>query len=116
MRVKALEDALERMAEVQQQNHMELRRAFHMTDAHLWVLKSICEDFTAGEVVIVDDKAKPTINFQAYYTKFNEQQIKAAEAAEATAAARLKAAEEKAEQEAQQGAEVFGGGQDVAHP
>jgi hypothetical protein len=116
MRVKALEDALQRMAEVQQQNHMELRRAFHMTDAHLWVLKSICEDLTAGEAVIVDDKAKPTINFQAYYTRFNERQIEAAEAAEASAEARLKAAEEKAEQEVQQDAEVFGGEQHVTHP
>jgi hypothetical protein len=112
MRINALEEGLERMVQAQQLNHTELRKAFHMTDAHLYVLKKLAEDSAAGELVFVSegDVVTSKLDWKHYYELFNELQRKAAEEAEQMKEAELKAAEEKAK-EAEPQAEVFGGEQ-----
>jgi len=97
---------------------VELRKAFQMTDAHLWVLKKISEDFAKGEVVIAEGTKE--LDFPYYYDEFNEMVKAQAEAAEAKQKTAIEAAEKKAEEEVElernEGAEAFGGEQNGASP
>lgn len=65
-----------------------LQQAFHMIDAHVWVLQKLGKDIVDGKV---EHDETGTLNFQSYYDRFN-QSVRDAQAA-------AKAAKEAAESE-----------------
>jgi len=78
VRVMALEAAIQRIIEVNTQNQEALKRAFLYTDAHLFVLKTICQDVVVDKVAKVEGGG---LDLHHYYALFNE--IAAKQAAEA---------------------------------
>ena len=84
MRVRALEEALNSLVQVQTSNQMEIRKAFMMTDAHLFVLKNISENICAGTLQTTKGVDGDEIDFRFYYDRFNEGQELAAKAREAS--------------------------------
>lgn len=107
MKIAALEQAINRLVEMQGTNHDEIRRAFTLADAHLWVLRQIVKDIVAETVMMASGPVK-AVNMEAYYDLFNAFQKKQAE--EAAKAEVLKKAGVQAAPETQdEGHEVFGG-------
>lgn len=74
-KILALEEAVSKLVEAQQINHQELFKAFHMTDAHLWVLLKLCEHIVADCVLKNPNEG---IDIPAYYNLFNEEQMRRA--------------------------------------
>lgn len=104
-KIAALEHALERIVKMHELNHVELHKAFQMTDAHLWVLRQICKDIVAGTVMMSESET-PAVNMEAYYDLFNAWQRKQAEDA-----AKKKALEDAGvkTKKPEDAPEVFGG-------
>jgi len=110
-KIAALEKALERIVEMSQINHNELVKAFHLTDAHLWVLRQICKDIVA-DTVMMSESTTPAVNMESYYDLFNAKQRQDAEnaaKAEALESAGVKSLDPN-------DPDVFGGESNVAHP
>lgn len=85
VRIAALEKAVQKLVQVQQINHGEIHRAFSMTDAHLWVLRRLCEDIVSDMVIKVPSNlGANAVDMGAYYDLYNtwlrQQQQAAAEA------------------------------------
>lgn len=85
VKIAALEKAIHQLVEAQQSNHEQIRKAFSLTDAHLWVLRLLCQDIVSGTVLKIDGP-EPAVNLEAYYNRFNEwqkQQFAAVQSAQA---------------------------------
>jgi hypothetical protein len=80
--VTVLQTNFERLVEVHQQNHQHLLTAFHMTDAHLWVMKQVQQDHIGGKIKLT---GVGEIDYPAYYQAFNEHHQAQLEAARAAA-------------------------------
>lgn len=87
-KIGALEKAMERMVSMVQVNQGEIIKAFQLTDAHLWVLRQICQDIVSGTVMTVtltpeqaSSGVVPSVSLGSYYDLFNAKQRQDAEAA-----------------------------------
>lgn len=122
MRIRALEEGLEHLVTAYQENLVSFRKAFNMTDAHLWVLKRIAEDMSVGKLKssstddLTRSDATSPIDLKHYYEAFNEHQRDVADAATSKREEAIKAAEKKAKQEAKEGEPVEFGGDQHASP
>lgn len=82
IKVAALEKAVNQLVDAQRENHDSIRKAFQMTDAHLWVLNRICQDIVGG-TVLRTETIPVRVNLSAYFDLYNEQQVKEAAAEKA---------------------------------
>lgn len=108
-KIAALEHALQQLVEMHKLNHDEIRKAFQMTDAHLWVIRRMSQDIISGNVLMLT-KDPPSVDMEAYYDLFNANQKRLQEEYEAAQAAQAAASEEEAAASDPDGAEVFGDG------
>lgn len=72
-KIAALERAMQQLVDAQRQNQAQLLQAFHLTDAHLWVLRQLGKDIVAGTVMLLSGPT-PAVNMEAYYDLFNAHQ------------------------------------------
>ena len=109
-KIAALEHSMQQLVNMVTHNHGEIRKAFMFSDAHLWVLRVLCEDIVSDRVVKLESGE---VDMGSYYVKFNEHQ-------QATAAAAAEAAKQEAPADEEPalssladdgGPEVFGGDQ-----
>ncbi len=73
VKVAALEKSVQQLVEAFQINHQEIHKAFSLTDAHLWVLRRICQDLANGSVMTVKG-ISGSVDLAAYYDLFNAYQ------------------------------------------
>lgn len=106
-KIAALEHALQQLVDMHRVNHDEIRKAFQMTDAHLWVIRRMSQDIISGNVLMLTEDP-PSVDMEAYYALFNANQKKLQEAHEAAQAAA--ASEEEAGEADPDSPEVFGDG------
>ena len=113
-KIVALEQAIQQLVKIQNENQQALFRAFNLTDAHLWVLKQVCQDIVNGCVITRSEGLHDAVDMGAYYNRFNAFLAMKAE----------EAAKEKVKREAgildpsesTEGHEVFGGDLNHADP
>jgi len=119
MRMNALEEGMQRLAEVHQQNLGFIQRGFALVDGHQWVLKRMMKDIVQGTVKLIDKELEglggPEVDEAHYYEIYRQHLEEQQKLAEERLEAETKAAEEAAQQEAEPETpdEPFGG--DVAN-
>lgn len=69
VRILALEQTVQALVKAQNENLQHLQQAFHMVDAHIWVLQRLGKDLTENAVEKNEDG---TLKLEAYYQRFND--------------------------------------------
>jgi hypothetical protein len=64
LKVNALEAGLKKLVEIRTGDITNIQQAFVFTDAHIYVLKTLCQDIVKGDVFKLPDGA---VDMDAYY-------------------------------------------------
>ena len=119
LKVNALEGALKKLVELRTADINNIQQAFMFTDAHIYVLKTICQDVVKGEVIKLPDGG---VDLEAYYEgykiwretetkRLTEEEV--ARQAAAQAESESPSEQDQVIDDSDEGAAYFEGGVDV---
>jgi hypothetical protein len=72
MKVAALEEGLQRVTEAYAHNLSQIRRAFALTDSHIWCLQCISNHISRGELQTLELSNGLHINLPWYHNQYNQ--------------------------------------------